>query len=106
MEINQRKQVLDSFQQYLLQQFELYCQKHSLVKDEQGIINFIIDKDLIPTVNLYQFTVIEEYEKISNTSSLKKTRIVELIADKYNISERTVWNILKKAERKKSSTSN
>jgi len=96
MEQQRRKQILDNFQEYLCNSYETYCQKHDEDIDIEGFVNFLIDRELIPNTNINRFTIQKEFERLFPTQGYHKTNTVELISDKYNISQRTVWNILKK----------
>ncbi len=96
MEQNKRKQILDNFQEYLCKSYETYCERHDEEIDIEGFINFLIDRELIPNTNINRYTIQKEFERLFPTQDYHKTNTVELISDKYNISQRTVWNILKK----------
>jgi hypothetical protein len=65
-----------------------------------GIITYMIDKELIPVMKVRQFTVTKEFEDTYQAHNQHKTKTVYAISDKFNISERTVWNILKNNKNK------
>jgi len=90
-----RKQLLDTFQQCLYDNYKDYCQRHELIQTSEGLIVFLIDQDLIPPKNIKGYAVINEFEKIKEQKEGKKTRLVELLSDRFNLSERSVWGILK-----------
>lgn len=90
-----RKFILDRFQEHLKASFETFCLRHNLEKNEQHLVTFLIDQDLIAPVQLQRFTVLKEFERISHEPGCPKTYVVDTLANRFCISERTVWNILK-----------
>lgn len=91
-----RKHLLDRFQEHLCRNFETYCLKHGIDQNEDRLIIFLIDQDLIPATHLKRYAVKKEYELLQEErSSFQKTQMVSILAHRFNISERTVWEILK-----------
>ena len=95
-----RKQLLDTFQRNLNQNYENYCSRHGIVPSNEGLIIFLIDNDLIPPKNVKGYVVSNEFEKLQEIKNEKKTRMVELLSDKFNLSERSIWTILKNKKSK------
>lgn len=93
-----RKSVLDVFQKSICADYLTYCSRHQLSPSPDGIITFLIDKDLIPTSKIRHYTVTKEFEKTFVAHEKHKTKTVYAISDKFNIPERTIWNILKKTK--------
>jgi hypothetical protein len=98
-----RKQILDKFQEHVEQSFKIYCERHGKSYTGNQIIPFLIDFDLIPVANIKKYVVLKEFEIISSSKDLRKTEIVGMLANRFNISERTVWNILKQVRLKRKS---
>jgi hypothetical protein len=90
-----RKQLLDRFEVHLRNNFESYCERHGLDKTENQMIAFLIDQDLIPPTLIQRYAVINEYRKLNEELEGHKTMTVSALAHRFNISERTVWSILK-----------
>ncbi len=90
-----RKKILDTFQKCLYDNYINYCHRHKLMQSNEGLIIFLIDQDLIPPKNIKGYAVINEFKKIKEEQKQKKTKLVELLSDRFNLSERTVWGILK-----------
>lgn len=90
-----RKYILDKFQQHLHQSFEVFCKRHDIKKTEDHFIAFLIDQNLITTPQLRRFTVCKEFEKMCLEKEYTKSIMVDTLANRFSISERTVWTILK-----------
>ncbi len=90
-----QKYILDRFQEHLRSSFEGFCARHELEPSEGQFISYLIDQGLIPRTNLQRFTVLREFEKINTTQDYPKSKLVGALANRFCISERTVWGILK-----------
>ena len=86
---------MDRFQRHLEERYEAWCDRHGAQKSDNLLITFLIDQDLIPAVQIQRYAVLNEYDKLSKASGFHKTLTVNTLAHRFNISERTVWNILK-----------
>jgi hypothetical protein len=94
-----RKYLLDKFQEYLCENFKDYCQRHGLdSKDQITLLNFIIDQDLITPTNLMRYTLNNEFRILYPALDHHKTLTVNTLANRFSISERTVWSVLKGAK--------
>lgn len=92
---NNRKYILDKFQDYALVRYKDYCDIHGLVQSFEGFLTFLIDQELIPFKVIKQFTIKIEFSELYPKREHKKTKTVIEIADRFNISERSVWSIIK-----------
>lgn len=90
-----KKYILDKFQEHLRHSFEVFCKRHGIKKTDDQFITFLIDQNLISTPHLQRFTVCKEYEKMCIEKSYTKSIIVDTLANRFSLSERTVWTILK-----------
>lgn len=90
------KFLLDRFQEHVHQRFEAYCQKHDFKLTENGLITYLIDQELIPTIDLQRYTILREFEQLHIDRSFQKTQAVGMLAHRFHLSERTVWSILKR----------
>ena len=90
-----RKYILDKFQQHLSRSFEVFCKRHGIEKTDDHFITFLIDQNLITTPQLRRFTVCKEFEKMCLEKEYPKSIMVDTLANRFSISERTVWTILK-----------
>ena len=90
------KYLLDRFQEYIYQEYLSYCIKHELAASDKGFLTFLIDKKIIPIKEIKQYTILQEFHEVYPKNEFHKTNTVLSLADKYHISERSVWSILKK----------
>ncbi|WP_421795886.1 hypothetical protein [Haliscomenobacter sp.] len=90
-----RKQILDLFEDQLFISYEDYCNKHELPPDYKGLITYIIDQELIHPSVIQKYTVLKEFNARCLGDRGQKTQTVEALADRFNLSSRTIWSILK-----------
>lgn len=90
-----RKHILDRFQEHLGESYETWCEKHGVVKSDSHLVTFLIDQDLIPAAHIQRYAILKEFDKLSKEPVFHKTQTVNTLAHRFNISERTVWSILK-----------
>jgi DNA polymerase III alpha subunit len=93
-----RKRILDAFQNHLYDSYEHFCTRHQVDPSTKGLITYLIDKDLIPSVAIKRFTITQEFDKIYPQQKKHKTKTINALSDKFNIPERTIWGILKKGD--------
>lgn len=98
-----RKYILDKFQEHLRHSFEVFCNRHGIPNKEEHFITFLIDQNLIPVSQLQRFTVCKEFEEMRVEKGYAKSIIVNTLANRFSISERTVWAILKHTKHNKPS---
>ena len=90
-----RKYILDRFAEHLRSSFENFCTRHDIEQTHSLFVTFLIDQDLITLSHLQRYTVLREFEKISAEQHFPKTQVVDTLANRFRISKRTVWSILK-----------
>ena len=93
-----RKHLLDNFQRHLLHNFETYCDTHQYPKDMEGFVTYLIDQEVIHPLTIKRYTIREEFEDIYPRGQCKKTEAVDKLADRFNISARSVWSIIRKED--------
>ncbi len=91
-----RKYLLDKFQTFVLSDFDDYCQRHGLEPSALGLTTFLIDQDLIQKTVIQQYAVQKEFGRVFPGEAVTKTQAIGIISHRFNISERTVWNILRR----------
>ena len=96
-----RKQLLDEFCGKTLQNYREYCQKTQIQEDPKTIITYLIDQEIIKPVTVRHYTICREYEVLLPSLEYKKSKTVRLLAERYNLSERSVWAVVKSIENKK-----
>lgn len=90
-----RKHILDRFQEHLQQNYKNYCERHGIEQTDNQLITFLIDQDLMSLAHVQRYTVLKEFEKLYPEQTYRKTQAVSALANRFSISERTVWSILK-----------
>ena len=91
-----RKFVLDCFQKHVQDHFLSWCHLQQVEATHEHLITFLIDQDLIPPATIQQYAVCKEYGNLNQDGAGAKTALVNLLAHRFNVSERTVWSLLKK----------
>lgn len=83
------------FKAYLLQAFnEKY--KATLIDEKvEFFLEYLLEHQLIDDLTIRRYTIIKEFEKEYPKHNGHKTQTVYTIANKFNLSDRTVWTVLK-----------
>lgn len=96
-----RKFIFDKFQDYVQEGYHDYCNRHGLSKTEDQFITFLIDQNLISRAQLQRYTIQREFEQLCDQYKLPKTRAVDTLSDRFMLSDRTIWNLLREKKDKK-----
>lgn len=94
-----KKQVIDTFCEKLEDSFGQYCLKHELPSDLKRFTTYLIDQELIDHSAMRQYAVLKAYDELVQKGALKKTEAVNQLASRFHISERSIWTILRKANK-------
>lgn len=103
MEKQNRKQVLDIFTQKLQNKFEIYCKEHRQDVKLDNFITYMIDQELISPSIISQYAIAEVFNEIYKDSEEQKTEVVNMVAHRFNLTPRSIWNILRKHQTAKAS---
>lgn len=95
MEIGNRKNILDVFQHSLYKNYCDYCSKHGIMESYGGLIAYLIDRDLFAGKSIRDHAIQVLYKELTQQARHNKTQCVQLIADRFNLSERAVWGALR-----------
>lgn len=90
-----QKQILDIFQRDLHASFRAYCRQHQYEVTAEGLITYLIDKQLIPEPTIRRFVIAEEFEREFTQHEGRKTETIQTLASRFHLSERTVWSALR-----------
>lgn len=96
-----RKSLIDCFESHLQKEYQEYCNRHHIDASIPGMITFMVDRQLIPESNIRKFAILREFHPVFEKTDQHKTSAVEALADRFNLSERTVWSILRYGEHEK-----
>lgn len=91
-----RKQVLDHFSNKLLENFKHYCRTYKEPPELDQFITYLIDRDFITKSTISEYTITETFEELYYSNDMQKTKTVEVLASKLNLTPRSIWNVLKK----------
>lgn len=91
-----KKQLTDSFSNAILNKFDQYCIEQNINPNLENFLTYLVDRGLIPSGTIQNYTVVEAFVHMSNLNGTNKTKLVESLANRFNITSRTVWNILRK----------
>jgi len=92
-----RKLILDKFQEHVDATFQDFCGRHHIIPSTESLLTFLIDQNIISPTTIKHYTVQNEFEELFKHLKLQKTKTVCALSDKFNIPERTIWGILKKS---------
>lgn len=90
-----RKQLIDKFEGILFENYRDYCQRYSITPSFEGLITFLVDFEIISPKAITKYTIRQEFEQLYPQKEYHKTNTVLQLADRYNLSERSIWSILK-----------
>ena len=83
---------LDQFQFRLLENYNRYCERHLLDKHNvEYLVSYLIDHNIINATTIRRYTILKAFKE----SNGGKTAIVKKMADRFNISERSIYHILR-----------
>ena len=94
-----RKQIMDIFCGKLLGNFRCYCNEHQIPEELDNFATYLIDQELIDTSIIRQYAILESFKDLYPGKETRKTHTVELLAGRFNLTPRSIWNVLRKWER-------
>lgn len=94
-----RKQIMDIFCEKLLGNFRCYCNEHQIPEELDNFATYLIDQELIDTSIIRQYAILESFKDLYPGKETRKTHTVELLAGRFNLTPRSIWNVLRKWER-------
>lgn len=96
MEKQNRKYVLDIFSEKLRSRFEVFCREHRQNTSLENFITYLIDQDLITPGAVKHYAIVETFNELYPSKKQQKTDIVNTLADRFNLTPRSIWNALRK----------
>lgn len=90
-----RKFLYDEFCTKTLENYTTYCKENKMSESSSGIITFLIDHELIKPVTVRHYTICQDFTYQYSSSDKSKSEIVRLLSQRYNLSERSVWAVIK-----------
>ncbi len=83
------------FKKHLLQAFKEDFPEQLGVINPSIFLDYLIAHNLIDTLTIRRYSIIKEFEKEYPKHNGHKTQTVYTIANKFNLTDRTVWTVLK-----------
>ncbi len=87
--------LVHQFSNKLRQNFQQYCEKHDVSQSHQTFISYLIDKGLLKTSLIRKYTILEEFKELYPSTNFHKTQTIKLLSEKFNLSDRSIWSIIK-----------
>ncbi len=95
MQIQYRKQLVDDFSVQIQRAYHDYCQRHHIAKDNKTFLNFLFNHQLLNETSIRRFIIQGEFQKLSENKNIRKSEAVRLLSDRYGVTERSVWNLIR-----------
>ncbi|PHI21078.1 hypothetical protein CEQ90_05200 [Lewinellaceae bacterium SD302] len=77
------------------QNFNRHCQKFGRHGSVDDFTTYIVDEGLIQNSAILRYAILGTYEEITADSQLSKTQIVDVLAERFNLTSRSIWNALR-----------
>lgn len=90
-----RKQLTDVFYQKLFENFEQYCHRHDQEVNLSKFLDYLLDNNIIQDSKVRNYAIKQSFEELYNKNEGKKTMTVNMLADRFNLTPRSVWNVLR-----------
>lgn len=90
-----RKELVDLFSDLVKASYIDYCGRHSIPQNTDTLLNFLFTQELFSETTIRRYTIQSEFGRMSKEGGQTKTKVVRLLADRFNISDRMVWNVIK-----------
>ena len=85
---------LEKFSNKIHQNFNDFCSKENLEINTKTFLLYLVDKGLLHKTDIRNFLILEEFEELYPTNNFHKTQTIKLLADRFDISDRTIWTML------------
>jgi len=89
-----QKKLVDHFFEVIHADFEAYCIRQHIYPSNTTFLTYLYDLNLLDENAMRRYSILEEYEKLHALPSFKKTHTVRHLADRFNVSDRAVWNLI------------
>lgn len=91
-----RKSILDIFFDKIELNFNHYCQKLEVESTNERLLTFLVDQELISNSNIQHYAILAAFEDAYQKNGEQKTKAVKEVAIRFNLSQRSIWNVLRK----------
>ncbi|MEL6942205.1 MAG: hypothetical protein AAFO82_06015 [Bacteroidota bacterium] len=88
--------VLDIFFHTIDTKFSDYCKIHNIEGNRDHFITYLYDEQLISSSVIRQYTILATFEELIKENGGRKTETVNLLAQRFKLTPRSIWNVLRK----------
>lgn len=85
----------ENFKENLVNEFQLYCREQCTEPEIFEFIQFIFEKNIISSKTIHHLSILSAYNDLRRSSDVNKTQAVNILSNRFSISSRTIWSILK-----------
>ena len=93
------KKVLDTFSKELLHQYQEYCSKQGLNPNDATKLDefttYMVDRGLISRTAIQRYAILAHFDELVQHREMTKTQVVDVLADRFNLTSRSIWNVLR-----------
>ena len=93
--INYPKQLIDQFTSRIDKEYQTYCKRHQVTASHSDFISYLISRGILDVTTMKHFTILQEFKELYPQMRYHKTNTIKKLADKFHLSERSVWSIIK-----------
>lgn len=80
------------FCEVITRKYHNECKRLGTEPTAEGLVQYILANDLVPTVDVHRYMAIELYPKALYHTNGSKTHAIQYLEDELAISDRTIWN--------------
>jgi len=90
-----RKYMTDVFSKSIMENFRYHCRTIQEEVNINNLLTYLIDIEIINDSAIKHFVIQNEYTSELINLEKNKTSKVQYLASKFNMSERSIWSIIK-----------
>ncbi len=91
---NYQKKMIDNFFSIVISDFKKYCERHDFAPQNDTFLTYLFDSNLLNENTIRRYTILETYHQMNRLPDFQKTKAVRLLAERFQLSDRAVWNML------------
>ncbi len=88
------KRLVDTFTTHVMADFKQYFAEYGDNDLVEEFITYLIDFNIIDAQTIKRYAILKDYDLLFATGEYKKTTILKRISKKYNLSERSLWDVI------------
>jgi len=90
-----RKQIMDIFSKRLAETYTEHCGRHHLIENNNTFLDYLIDNEFLNERKIRHFVILSEFNSLYEKNGFHKTNTVRQVADRFNLTDRTIWSVIK-----------